>query len=279
VSATIPQDRWTAVRASVRQAGDRFAALVRSAPDPLVMATAHWTIADMAAHVATTARMYRSLIPPGDPAALMELVADTTVDTLADLNERMLRSLPERDPGMLVDRISADIDDILVATAEQDPATPVPWLGGAKIPLAGALAHLQNELLLHGRDIALPLRVPWVIAPAHAALFFDLFIVGVIRYDVGAFLDNDERPRERRVAVKFRSAYTDPVTIVLHWGQVSVEEPGGRTDIRVSFDPETLLLMLFHRISQTRAVLSGKVRIRGLRPWLLPGFLRTVRAP
>ena len=243
------------------------------------MATAHWSIADMAAHVATTARMYRFLVPPGDPAAIVELVADTTVDTLADLNDRLLRSFRERDPGVLADRISGDVDDILSASAELDPAMPVSWLGGAKNPLAGALAHLQNELLLHGRDIALPLRVPWVIAPEHAAMFFDLFIVGVVRYDVGVFLANDERPRERRVAVEFRSAYTDPVTLVLHRGQVSAEEPGGRTDARVSFDPETLLLMLFHRISKARAVLSGKVRIRGPRPWLLPGFLRTVRAP
>jgi len=37
--------------------------------------------------------------------------------------------------------------------------------------------------------------------------------------------------------------------------------------------------MLFHRISKARAVLSGKLRISGPRPWLLPGFLRVVRAP
>jgi hypothetical protein len=37
--------------------------------------------------------------------------------------------------------------------------------------------------------------------------------------------------------------------------------------------------MLFHRISKPRAVLTGKVVVRGRRPWLLPTFLRTVRCP
>jgi hypothetical protein len=37
--------------------------------------------------------------------------------------------------------------------------------------------------------------------------------------------------------------------------------------------------MMFGRIARPRAVLSGKVRIGGPRPWLLPAFLRTVRMP
>jgi hypothetical protein len=156
----------------------------------------------------------------------------------------------------------------------------VAWLGNATVPLAGAFAHLLNELLIHGRDIAEPLGRPWFISPADAGLFFDLFIVGIIRYDVGGFLDNDEPPKERRIAVEFRSPYTTPVTLVLHRGQVAAEKPGGPTDVRLSFDPATMNLMLFHRISRARAVLSGKVVIRGgRRPWLLFEFLRTVRAP
>jgi hypothetical protein len=37
--------------------------------------------------------------------------------------------------------------------------------------------------------------------------------------------------------------------------------------------------MLFGRTSQIRAVLSGKVRVSGRRPWLLPAFRRTMRLP
>jgi putative sterol carrier protein len=92
-------------------------------------------------------------------------------------------------------------------------------------------------------------------------------------------LDGGGPARERRIAVEFRSRHTAPVTLVLRDGLVSAEEPGGPTDVRVSFDPATLNLMLFGRISRVRAVLTGKVAVRGRRPWLLPAFLRTVRVP
>jgi hypothetical protein len=279
VSTPVLLERWPAVRASLSHAVERFAELVLSAPDPRAMATAHWSIAETAAHVATTSGLYRHVVPPGDSRTVAELVADTTVDTLASLNERTLASYDERDPRVIVERILGDIRYMLDASAELDPATAIYWLGGAKIPLAGALAHMLNELLVHGRDIARPLRRTWAIAPADAAMVFDLFIIGLLRYGPGVFLDSDARPRERRIAVEYRSPHTVPVAMVLHRGVVSAEEPGDDADVRISFDPETLILMLFHRISKARAVLSGKVHVTGPRPWLLPGFLRVVRAP
>ena len=47
----------------------------------------------------------------------------------------------------------------------------------------------------------------------------------------------------------------------------------------MTFDPATLNLMLFGRISRVRAAVTGKLVISGRRPWLLPTFLRTVRLP
>jgi hypothetical protein len=233
--------------------------------------------------VAVIAWHYTSLVRQEDTApsipVLTDHIAATTVETVADLNTVALRSLPERDPQVLARRLAADIDDILRATADQDPARPIAWLGGSQVPLAGVLAHLLNELLIHGRDIARAARRPWVIAPTDAALFFDLFLVEILRYGVGCLLDNDEPPRQRRIAVEFRSHHTTPVTLVLHGGQVLVEQPSGDHDVRISFDPTTLNLMMFHRISQARAVLTGKVVVRGRRPWLLPTFLRTLRLP
>lgn len=267
------------MRASLSDAFERFAELVLSAPDPRAMATEHWSIADLAAHVATTAGMYRFTLPPGDPATVAALIAGTNVDNLAQLNEKRLGSYTERDPHAVIERIRGDIEYMLDTSADLDPATPIPWLGGAKIPLAGALAHMMNELLIHSRDVAGPLRRTWTIAAEDAAMVFDLFIIGLLRYGPGVFLDSDVPPRERRIAVEFRSAYTSPVAMVLHRGAVSAEEPAPDNDARVTFDPETLMLMLFHRISKARAVLSGGVRISGRRPWLLPGFLRVVRAP
>lgn len=276
----ITEERWTVTRAAVAATGARFTEMV-AASDPRAMATADWSVADTAAHVATIANMYAHMVRFDVPAmpAIQEQLLATNVDTVADLNAQTLGLFADRDPAALVARLSADIDDILRSTENVDPATPVPWLGDSRVPICGVLAHLVNELQIHGRDIARATGTPWPVPPADAALFFEVFFVELLRHDVGHLLDNDEPPSDRRIAVGFRSRHTTPVTVVLHKGQVSVEDWGGPTDVRIFFDPPALNLMMFHRISKPRAALTGKVLVWGRRPWLLPTFLRTVRCP
>jgi uncharacterized protein (TIGR03083 family) len=276
----ITEARWKATRAAVAATGERFAALV-AASDARTMATADWSVADTAAHVASIAFMYTHIVRFDAPAipAIHEHFLATNVDKVADLNARTLGLFAERDPATLVERLRADLDDILAVTENVDPATPVSWLGDSKVPICGVFAHLINELQIHGRDIARATGTPWSTSPADAALFFEVFFVELLRHDVGHLLENDEPPSDRRIAVDFRSRYTTPVTIVLHHGRVSVEEPGDNADVRIFFDPPALNLMLFHRMSKPRAALTGKVVVWGRRPWLLPTFLRTVRCP
>ncbi|WP_370305914.1 maleylpyruvate isomerase N-terminal domain-containing protein [Amycolatopsis sp. WAC 01375] len=283
MTTAITADRWQAVRRAYRVTGARFAELVARVPDPDAMVTADWTAADTVAHVAMIAKMYTSLARPDstpflDPRGQSQ-VEKTTVDTVSVLNTLVLRDFPERDIGVLVTGLLADIDEVLRVTEDADPATPLDWLGDSKVPLAGVLAHLVNELHIHGWDIAKALKLPWTMPPGDAALFFDLFMVGVLTHDTGHLLDTDEPPRERRIAVAFRSAYTSPVVLVLHRGRVTVERPGGPVDVRISFDPPTLNLMLFHRVGKARAALTRKIVVSGPRPWLLPAFLRVVRLP
>ncbi|OLZ51487.1 hypothetical protein BS329_16015 [Amycolatopsis coloradensis] len=276
-------DQWRSVRRAYRVTGARFAEMVARVPDPGAMVTAEWTVADTVAHVALIAKMYRSLARP-DTAPLLDdraqgQVRRTTVDTVSVLNTLVLKDFPERDIGVLVPELLAAIDEVLRVTEDADPATPLDWLGDSKVPLAGVLAHLVNELQIHGWDIAKAVKLPWTIPPGDAALFFELFLVGVLTHGVGHLIDTDEPPRERRIAVAFRSAYTSPVVLVLHRGRVTVEEPGGPVDARISFDPASLNLMLFHRIGKVRSALTRKIVIGGPRPWLLPAFLRVVRLP
>ncbi|OKA05197.1 hypothetical protein ATP06_0228505 [Amycolatopsis regifaucium] len=275
--------RWRSVRRAYRVTGARFAELVTGVPDPGAMVTAEWTVADTVAHVAMIAKMYTSLVRP-DATPLLDArgqgqVEKTTVDTVSVLNTLVLGKFSERDIGVLVAGLLADIEEVLRVTEDVDPATPLGWLGDSKVPLAGILAHLVNELQIHGWDIAKALKLPWTIAPGDAALFFDLFLVGVLTHDIGHLLDTDEPPRERRIAVAFRSAYTAPVVLVLHRGRVTVEQPGGPVDARISFDPPALNLMLFHRVGKVRSALSRMIVVSGPRPWLLPAFLRVVRLP
>jgi uncharacterized protein (TIGR03083 family) len=273
--------QWQVARAALSAVTTRFADLIpRAAPD--APATPDWTVADTAAHVTGIAAMYTTVLAP-DPApvplrAVAEFIPTVTVETVAELNDLALRHFTERDTGTLASAIKSTVDHILHITEHTDPERTVPWLGDSQVPVGGVLAHLVNEMLVHGRDIARAAHEPWPMPPHESATFFELFVVGMIRNDVGQVLDGPP-PNARRIAVAFTSRYTTPVTLVLHNGDVSVEEPGGPVDARVSFDPATLNLMLFGRIGRARAALTGKLFVSGRRPWLLPTFLRKVRLP
>ncbi|WP_173159967.1 hypothetical protein [Phytohabitans suffuscus] len=281
---TVTDEQWQASRDALRSAGDRFADLVAGAPDPdRTMATADWSISVTAAHVASIAWLNASLVDTGlPPASVPDLdgrIRTTTVDTVDTLNVLTLEHFSERDPRVNAERLRADVDHLLRVSERCDPSLPIDWLGGARVPVAGLFAHLVNELLIHGLDVARVVGVPWEVPSRDAGLFFDLLMVGVARNGHGRLLDGGGPPRDRRVAVAFHSRYTTPVTLVLRNGVVTAEEPGAPADAHVSFDPATLNLMLFGRISRLRAALSGRLFVHGRRPWLLPAFLRTVRVP
>lgn len=283
MAATITEDQWNAVRDSLRQTTERFASLVSSVSDWAVKATAKWSVADVVAHVTAIAWVDTTLIQPGaDPFPMPELAEGleaTRVDEVHGFNEVVLGHFTERDPDRLVAVLRDHVARILDASADRDPAETLPWLGGSQLSLAGMVAHLVNELQLHGEDIARAVKAPWEIPAKDAANFFELFFVGLAHGQAGRILDGSRRPRKRRIAVEFRSGYTTPVTLVVQNGQVSAEPPGSGVDARVTFDPATFDRLMFGRVSKPRALLTRKLVIGGPRPWLLPAFLRTARAP
>ncbi len=277
--------RWDQVRLATRRSGDRFQALVRPAgPGATAMATKDWTVADSAAHVLSIAAHYATLFDPAAPAlpiaGLRPLLDNTTVDTVRDANAVVLHQLRDRDPASLADALRAAVDRLLAATADEDPARTVSWLGGSRVPVAGVLAHLVNEFLVHGWDMARALRQDWPQPDADAALFFEEFLVGMIRHDYGALLDHGGRPPKRPIGVEFRSPFTTGATLFLESGHVRVGTAGEPADARVTIRrPARFNLMLFGRVHTARAVLSRDIVIGGPRPWLLPAFLRFVHMP
>jgi uncharacterized protein (TIGR03083 family) len=279
----VTEEQWRLARAAVQDQGAKFTALVEATNAPDQLATLDWSIAETAAHVYAVTRLYTYLLAPQTATFpfpdLQQMLWTANVDTISSFNERVLEQLPERDPVKLAAQIQADVEEILTVSASLDPASALPWIGDAQVPVAGMLAHLLNELLLHGYDIAGATGAPWQIPPEQAALFFELFLVGVARFGSGRLLEHGQPPPRRPVAVRFSSAYTTPTTLVAHPdGKVTVADPGD-DDVRLTFFPPGLNLMMFGRISKLRAVLTRQVTVSGPRPWLLPAFLRTMHVP
>jgi uncharacterized protein (TIGR03083 family) len=279
---TIELSQWHAVRAAFSEVGGRFADAVENAPDPHAKAVGRWSVVETAAHVGWIARVYTAMVKgDGSPSPLPELdepMASANIETVSAMNDVAMTAYPVRDPHRLAEQLRADIAEVLQASRDYDPEKPIWWLGGSRVPVAGLLAHLLNELTIHGHDIARASGRPWRIDPAHEGMFLELFFVGMVRNDVGRLLDY-AKPSPRRITVEFRSAYTAPVVMVLHNGGLRVADPDGTADVRMTFDPAVLVPMMFGRISEARAVLTGKVRVGGRRPWRLLEFLRTVHMP
>ena len=210
---------------------------------------------------------------------LDEMLAVTNVDTVATVNAHVLRHFAERDPRVLADRMDEAVEAVLAGSEGLDPATPIGWLGGSRVPVAGVVAHLVNELLVHGWDIARARRVDWPMPDEHCALYWELFFCGMLRLEYGTLLNTTVRMPRRPIAVRFTSRHTPPETIVLRDGRVGLAPPGAPYDVRVRFRPARFNLMLFGRVSPLRAALRRDVVVGGPRPWLLPSFLRVVHMP
>jgi uncharacterized protein (TIGR03083 family) len=280
----ITPENWAAVRGALTDVTERFGRILVAAADPGKLATKHWSVAETAAHVTGLAWTYTTLLAdedaPGPIPGLTEHLPTGTVDNLAaGFNTTLLRNYTERDPQALAERLRRSVDEILLISADDDPQRTLSWLGGSKLPVAGVLAHLMNEILVHGWDVARAAGAAWPIPEEYAALFIEVFLVEIIRNGVGIALDDDRPVRKGRIAVQFRSGYTTPVTIVLENGALSVEEPRRDDDVRVSFRPSVMDLVLFHRVANARAALTGALRLSGRRPWLLAPFLKKVRLP
>jgi hypothetical protein len=279
----IDDEQWRAVRVSLQRIGDRFADLAISAPDPAARVTGRWSVADVTAHVVNVAWLDVALLgagaAPSPLADLTERLDDTTVDDINDLNDLMLTKLSEREPEVLTEMLRDHIASMLVSAEGWSGEQDLAWVGGSRLPVAGLFAHLQNELLLHGYDLGRATGQEWPMTPEEAAPFLEMFILGLARHRVGRLLEGGDRPRSRRITVEFRSEYTTPTTLVLHEGEVSAEPPAGTPDVRLAFDPLTMTMMMFGRVSKARALASGRLKVGGRRPWLLPIFLKTFRVP
>jgi Mycothiol maleylpyruvate isomerase N-terminal domain len=278
MSVTSTQSRL--VRTALADAVRRLRELAGPVPAGL-MATAHWTVADTLAHLSIITKMDVALVSTGvpAPAGIAELRAVTTVDTVSTMNSIILSHFTERDPAVLLDALEQDVHRLVLAVDSAGAPEVVPWLGDSRVPAEGLLAHLLNELDVHAWDIARASRRPWRSDPAEASLFFDLFLLGVTRAGYGHLLDRDGEPYPGRISVTFCSGYGEPATLALDRGVVQVVPLETRPDVRLTYDPVVLNRMLFGRVSRARAALTGKVRVSGRRPWLLPSFARTMRLP
>lgn len=262
----------TATRAALATAAGRIAALVAGGADATrSVPGSEWTVADVAAHLVIGFSGYTDAALGEAERWRPHVVGGAAFpDRVRILNERTLAGAARLEPDAAGAAIRQAARLFLEATANLDPAVPVPtpWYGdGASLSLAAATSLLLGEQLIHGRDVARGLGRPWTISRPEAVLVLEaaraMMPIAV----------NPARAGKLTATYELRAASVRFVVRVVADGRVRVEDCAGQAiDCRVLADPLTLLLVAYGRMSKWEAIARGRLFAWGRRPWLGPRF-------
>jgi hypothetical protein len=264
-----------AVHAALTEVAPRVGSLVRSIDDPAAHAIGSWNTVDVAVHLAHVWENLTALADGNRDSPLQDFAA------LGSLTETLVEQDADRDPASLADRI-----DVRAAAFLSDPSALSsdalsPWLvQGIAVPRVALACHMLSESLVHGYDIARAQHVRWTIEPAHAGLALMGFVFPLLgRLDPRALVDQESaRGFDACYEVTVRGAGS--VFVEINNGAATVrQQRGRRVDCHLSADPATLLLLLFGRVSQWPAILTGRLFAWGPRPWLAPKLRQVLRNP
>lgn len=239
-----------------------------------------WDLAELAVHMLHVLD-FELGTARGDPVPPVH-----DFDDLAAFTRGYVAAEPSRDVQEVADRIEAAAAELVARTDGLGPDHGFPWLGETRMPLRAVFAHVISELLVHGADVARADGRPWPIRRVDALAAIDDFFVPLTAAvaEAGSF-GGATAFVHPSVAAGFRAVYDvgltgGPVRRFLFADgtlRITDPQPGGRVDCQVRADPAALLLVVWQRRSPWPAVLSGRLRAWGRRPWMaarLPGLFR-----
>lgn len=258
-----------ALRSEVRRTTD----LLRSIRDPQAPALGVWTVAELAAHLS---HAWRAL--PALAGASHGLIGE--LDDLAGMTTRMVTADPERDLGVLADRIDAAAAAFVESLAA-DPGEPCPWMvEGVTVDRRHIACHLLSETVVHARDLARADRRRWRVDRASAVLIVRGFLFPTARALASRALLDQDRAAGVRASFDVHVSGGPPIRLVVDGGRLLVPDRGtGRPDCHIAAEPTALLLLLWGREPLWHTIATGRMITWGARPWLGPQLTRMLRHP
>lgn len=270
---------WQQGQAALREEVERVTTLLRSIRDSQAPAVGQWNVGELAMHLSQAwlgipAMARRNLAPIYE---VLPDIAGTAGDSmmkdiweLGGLMIRAVRNDPERDLGVLADRIEAEANRYIADCAGADPNALGPWMvQGFTMPLSSFTYHLLQETVVHGYDIARAAGRKWRIEPSHAAMVLGRFVFPVLQAAPPRMFVNAAKAAGVRATYDIRLRGGDRYYFVFNDGDFTVAEPSARrVDCHISADPVAMLLVFFARCSQWPAIATGKLMAWGRKPWL-----------
>lgn len=261
-------------RAAVEAAGHRVTQLVRSVRRPDAPALGTWTAAEVAAHLTHSLGAVTAMAEGGGG------VIDDLWN-LSRMTERLVAAESERNMAVLADRIGDTVGRFLsiVAPIAGNPSRP--WLvEGVEVTVPTLVCHFLNELVVHGRDIALADGQPWPISRTDGALVVCGFLLPALGV-LGPVMVDQRAAAGVRTTFDVRMRGGCRVVMRFDDGDLKVAPAlaGDRIDCHISADPVAFLLVAWGRISQWQAIGRGQLLGWGRRPWMGLSLRKLLRNP
>jgi uncharacterized protein (TIGR03083 family) len=254
---------------AIRDTAEEIAALLRPDTDMgLRIPGAQWSVGEAAAHLALANELMADIA-----AGHARSYGDGTPQSLAAANERALAEFGERGAEPLAAMIVAQADACLraleVSAAEGTVVTP---LGPMSPDVLGS--YLLTHMLGHGYDLARALGRAHMIDRARVELTLPFLMTAMPR------VTDTARTAGLTASYAIRLWGGGRFGVTVADDAVSVgSRPPARPDCTILIEPVTFLLMALGRRGQARAIVQGRILVRGRKPWLAPRFPALFQAP
>ena len=229
----------------------RFSALLRRVHGSVPVPGMRWTIGEIAAHVVQSAR--------NASAALRgEGSAYDGIGFSAEIDQRLVDALPERDTARLADMVDAGYAELAALLRERADGDGIGVI--KNLTAASGRAILALDFMLHGTQIARAAGEPFAIDAER------------MRTCVAAVLPTLEDPRAAAgVTVGYALTLRGARPLLYGWddGRLWIDDSTRRADCRISADCASFLLQGIGLIPTWKLALTGKAVATGRKPWLV----------
>lgn len=265
---------WGELQAALAEAVDAVAGLIERIPDPAAPAFARWTVGDVATHLSHAWLFLPRLaardlaggiaaLPPtaevgaGTPSG----AAFASLPALAPATVALVRNDPERRPGVLADRIRAMAREF--ADLDVTDSSARPWMiEGIGGPPTHFAAHLLNETVVHGHDIATAAGLEWSVPDRPAALVLRGFLLPMLCTTNAAPFPDPWSVELRLAGDSVRRLDAGPRGLRLS------AETGPAPDARLWIRPSAMLMLAWRRRRLASVIAARQAFVWGRRPWV-----------
>ena len=267
----------------------RLVPMMRSIRDPNAPAVGDWSITDVAVHLSQA-----WIAVPGlardDLSEVHAVLPDTRNSgrsmipdlwSLGDVTKEGVQAEPERNISVLAGRIEQRARAYLDAHGNAPSTGTRPWLvEGTEVAPATLTCHLLSETIMHGWDMATSDGQRWDIPADHAAMVFDGFLVPVIQSLGPRDMVNQETAAGLVATFEMRVKGGGRHVFAFDDGALTLEAPSGRpADCIIEADAAALLLVVWGREDQARAIRERKLVPSGPKAHLAPRLRNLMRNP